>query len=157
MNRMARRERSTLAQKQGVRPGRGILTTDGPERQSRSQKETGRNRTQRPQRRNDITSSLCVLCVPLRQKSSWNYVFLRFSGTDDTDSFCANSIPSAAQMENSESVKSVKSVVQFLWLRLAALGFLRLFAAISSYSILRTPLLTRRPPRKKQFDHGWHG
>jgi hypothetical protein len=30
-----------------------------------------------------------------------------------------------------------------LWLRSAALGFLRLFAAISSYSILRTPLDVR--------------
>jgi hypothetical protein len=54
--------------------------------------------------------------------------------------FCANSIPSAAQMENSQSVNSVKSAVQFLWLRLAALGFLRLFAATPSYSVLRTPL-----------------
>ena len=36
--------------------------------------------------------------------------------------FCANFILGAAWMENSESVKSVKSVVQFLWLRLAALG-----------------------------------
>jgi hypothetical protein len=34
-----------------------------------------------------------------------------------------------ALMENSESVKSVKSEVKFLWLRLAALGLLRLFAA----------------------------
>ena len=34
---------------------------------------------------------------------------------------CANFILRAAWMENSESVKSVKSVVQFLWLRRAAL------------------------------------
>jgi hypothetical protein len=38
------------------------------------------------------------------------------------------------------SVKSVKSVVQFFWLRLAAPSFLRIFAAVSLYSILRTPL-----------------
>ena len=68
-------------------------------------------------------------------------MILRFSGTDDTDFFeqkrtketkeefffvdfgCFrfNSVPRAARMEDSQSVKSVKSVVQFLWLRLAAL------------------------------------
>jgi hypothetical protein len=31
-------------------------------------------------------------------------------------------------------------VLQILWLRLAALPLLRPFAAVSSYSILRTPL-----------------
>ena len=44
--------------------------------------------------------------------------------------FCANSVRGAARMGNSESVKSV---VQFLWLRLAALGLLRLLAAIFSF------------------------
>jgi len=58
----------------------------------------------------------------------------------DFGCFRFNSVPRAARMEDSQSVKSVKSVVQFLWLRLAALGFLCLFAAISSHSILRTPL-----------------
>jgi len=50
------------------------------------------------------------------------------------------SFSDGALMENSSSVKSVKSVVQFFGCGSAALGFLRLFAAISLYSILRTPL-----------------
>ena len=49
--------------------------------------------------------------------------------------FCANFIPGAAWMENSESVKSGKSVVPFLWLRLAALGLPRLFAATPQSAI----------------------
>ena len=36
--------------------------------------------------------------------------------------FCFNSVPRAARMEDSHSVKSGKSVVHRLWLRLAALG-----------------------------------
>jgi hypothetical protein len=38
--------------------------------------------------------------------------------------FCGNRFPMGALVENSESVKSGKSVVPFLWLRLAALGCL---------------------------------
>ena len=46
--------------------------------------------------------------------------------------FCANSVPMAAWMEDSESVKSVKSVVQFLWLRLAALRLLTSASSVES-------------------------
>ncbi len=42
--------------------------------------------------------------------------------------------------ELSRAVYRRESVVQILWLRLAALGFLRLFAAVSLHSILRPPL-----------------
>jgi hypothetical protein len=59
--------------------------------------------------------------------------------TDDTDWERREEIWKG-ESGNSLSVKSVKSVVESLWLRLAALGFLSLFAAIPLCSILRTPL-----------------
>ena len=46
--------------------------------------------------------------------------------------FCGNRLPMKAPMENSSSVKSVKSVVQFLRLRPAGLGFLRILEANQS-------------------------
>jgi hypothetical protein len=62
-------------------------------------------------------------------------------GTDGTDK-------SRLVQDHFQSVKSVKSVVRCLWLRLTSAGLLApkafgvdsLFAAISSYSILRTAL-----------------
>ena len=56
--------------------------------------------------------------------STDNADFFEQKGTKETKEefffvcFCANSVSRAARMGNSESVKSVKSVVQFLWLRL---------------------------------------
>jgi hypothetical protein len=74
--------------------------------------------------------------------AGWTRIPFEQKGTKETKeglffvafvSFCANSISRAAQMENSESVKSGKSVVQFLSLRLAALGSLRSFPARTSF------------------------
>ena len=61
--------------------------------------------------------------------------------------FCANSVPMAVRMEDSESVKSVKSVVQFLWLHLAALRSVLLFkSCASAISPLRPPWSCGLPP-----------
>ena len=49
-----------------------------PARRSRNRRRIGRKRTQRSQRRNNISSSLCVLCVPSRLKSCWNCTILHY-------------------------------------------------------------------------------
>jgi hypothetical protein len=69
----------------GLTQWQGFFTTDFPERQSRNQIELAARERKRSQRKNSISSCLCALCVPLRQKSSWKCAIFSYSGTDFTD------------------------------------------------------------------------
>jgi hypothetical protein len=89
-----------------------------------------RQKAQKAQNRNAFYVLQCVRIIHFHEDFTTD-------NTDGTDGSCAVRV-------NSQSVKSVKSVVQFLWLRRAALGLLSFFAASHYKSLSMSNLRAKR-------------